>query len=284
MKKLMIILIVSASPFLASAGGGWPQKKGSGYFKLNQYVLRADKYFNPEGNRIDVLPTISYYSTSLYGEYGLTDNITVIAFIPFFNRLTLNELVRLDGTVVAGDELNSFGDTDLTLKYGLGKINSWSFAANLTLGLPLGNPSGGNTNTLQSGDGEFNQMISLDAGFSAPDSPFYFNATLGFNNRTENLSDEIRYALEAGINATKRLLVLGRLQSVHSLRNGSTDPSAIQGLFSNNIEYMILSPEINWSFTNAIGISTSVSIPISGNQVLGNAAYNLGLFWKLSGN
>ncbi len=283
MKKLLITLFF-LSPLLAAAGGGWPQKKGNGYFKLNQYILKADKYFNPEGNRVEVIPAISYYSTSLYGEYGVTDNITVIAFVPFFNRLTLNELVRLNGTVVAGDELNSFGDTDLTLKYGLGKVNSWSFAANLTLGLPLGNPSGGDTNTLQSGDGEFNQMISLDAGFSAPNSPFYFNTTLGFNNRTENLSDEIRYGLEAGVNVSKSILVLGRLQSVNSLRNGSTDPSAIQGLFSNNIEYMILSPEINWSFTKSLGISTSVSIPISGNQVLGNAAYNVGFFWNLSGN
>jgi len=127
-------------------------------------------------------------------------------------------------------------------------------------------------------------MISLDAGFSAPNSPFYLNANLGFNNRTENLSDEIRYGVEAGVNVSKSILVLGRLQSVNSLRNGSTDPSAIQGLFSNNVEYMILSPEINWSFTKSLGISTSVSIPISGNQVLGNTAYNVGFFWNLSDN
>ncbi len=282
MLRPLTIAILFLSYLPCFAGGGWPQKRGSGYFKLNQYILVADTYFNPEGNKIDVLPRISYYSSSLYGEYGITDKLTAITFIPFFNRLTLNELVRLDGTVVAGDQLNSFGDTNLSLKYGLGKLANWSFAATITLGLPFGESAGGDSGTLQAGDGEFNQMLTVDAGYSHGSLPIYLNGSLSFNNRTKNLSEEVRYSAEIGSSLGKKALVLLRLQSVNSLRNGNPDPSASQGLFSNNIEYMIVSPEVNWNIGQNKGVSVSMSVPLSGKQVLGNVAWNFGLFWKLS--
>jgi len=273
-----IALMISLAAF---AGGGWPQKKGFGYFKINQYFLQADKYFNPEGNKIDVLPQIGYYSTSFYGEYGISDRITAIAFVPFFNRLTLNRLVKLDGTQTSGDQLNGLGDADFALKYGLKEFNNFSFAGSLTLGIPLGDPSGGETGTLQSGDGEFNQMISLDVGFSNLNFPFYANTTLAFNNRTQNLSDEIRFALEAGTNISKKMLLILRLQNVNSLRNGDQSTSSVQGLFSNNIEYTLVSPEINWSFTDTWGMSASLAYPLNGSQVLGNTAWNFGFYYQL---
>ena len=48
MKKFSIILLTISS-LTAFAGGGWTQPKNTGYFKLGQYVLRSDRYFNPEG-------------------------------------------------------------------------------------------------------------------------------------------------------------------------------------------------------------------------------------------
>ncbi len=266
---------------LAEAGGGWPQKKGSGYFKLNQYILRADTYFNPEGNKIDVLPRIGFYSTSIYAEYGVTDKITAIVFAPVLSRITLNELVRLDGTVTPGDALNSLGDMDLSVKYGLARWGNTAAAISLTLGLPLGNPSGGATGTLQTGDGEFNQMLSLDVGHSLEGLPIYLNGMLAFNNRTENLSDEIRFGAEVGLKLGQSVLLTAKLLSVNSLENGDLRASEAQSLFSNNIEYTTISPEINLTVVKNLGLSSSVIIPLSGRQVLGNPAWNFGVFWEL---
>ena len=53
---------------------------------------------------------------------------------------------------------------------------------------------------MQTGDGEFNQILQIDAGtaFKVKNTSLYANAYVGFNNRTNGFSDEVRYGIEAG--------------------------------------------------------------------------------------
>ena len=78
---------------------GWPQKRGRGYYKVGYRMVRATQYYEPNGNLIRI-PTLGDYTFSFYGEYGLTDGITVLAYVPFFERITLNRQVgRTSGFV-----------------------------------------------------------------------------------------------------------------------------------------------------------------------------------------
>ncbi|MDP4680823.1 MAG: hypothetical protein NWS46_10700, partial [Cyclobacteriaceae bacterium] len=72
-KIFLVVFVMLLVNTAVKAGGGWTQQKGKTYAKLNQFAIVADSYFNPEGNIIPVQPTISFYSTSLYAEYGITD-------------------------------------------------------------------------------------------------------------------------------------------------------------------------------------------------------------------
>ena len=56
--------------------------------------------------------------------------------------------------------------------------------------MPIGNDSGGSQGNLQTGDGEFNQLIQLDAGTGFPigGTNGYANVYVGFNNRTNGFS------------------------------------------------------------------------------------------------
>ncbi|MEM9823436.1 MAG: hypothetical protein AAF985_20300, partial [Bacteroidota bacterium] len=62
-----LFLLFCSFPVLA--GGGWPQPKGNGYFKLYQWWVIADQHFTDAG-KIDPNVTSGIFNTSLYAEYG----------------------------------------------------------------------------------------------------------------------------------------------------------------------------------------------------------------------
>jgi len=274
--SLSLLLLSQHTSF---AGGGWPQPKGSGYFKLGQYGIIANQYFTPAGDIVDITTT-GYYSTFLYGEYGVTDRLTAVVYFPFFSRSTLNRIEDPTGELIQeGESVNSLGDTDISLKYNL--INSSiAVSASLTLGLPLGNPTGGASGLLQTGDGEFNQMLSIEASKSLSGGKTYVSAMLGFNNRTENFSDEIRYSLEGGLNAEKFWFIM-RLYGITPLKNGNEEIVANNGIFSNNIEYISLSPEIVYQVKENWGINVGAGFAFNAKRVLAAPAFSAGVYLKI---
>lgn len=264
----------------AYAGGGWPQPKNSGYFKLGQYGIIADNYFTPAGDIVDITTT-GYYSTYLYGEYGLTDKLTAVVYFPFFSRSTLNRLEDQEGNLIQeGESVNSLGDTDVSLKYNL--INkSVAVSVALTLGLPFGNASGGASGLLQTGDGEFNQMLSIEAGKSlGSNGKYYVSGMLGFNNRTEGFSDEFRYSLEGGAHFGKWWSIL-RMYGIKSFKNSSESFQPNNGIFSNDIEYVSVSPEVVYEAKENWGVSMGAGFAFNAKRVLAAPAFTAGIYLKI---
>lgn len=281
MKKAIIMLTLILLQQVLFAGGGWPQPKGKGYFKINQYAIRSSGYFAPNGEVIDIATT-GIYISSFYGEYGLTDRLTLIGYVPFFSRATLNEQVSSNGTLIAeGDSFNSFGDTDLTIKYGLITNKPIVLSASLTFGLPFGNNQGGRTGVLQTGDGEFNTLIALEASRGFNGGKGWVNTLIGFNDRSNNFSDEFRWGFEVGHKLGDKLFAAVKLYSVNSLNNGSDIETPANGIFSNNIEYLGFTPEINYQFNEKFGVSASIGGALSAKRILASPGYSLGVFMTL---
>ncbi len=286
MKKIFLGFILLLITSVSIAGGGWPQQKNKGYFKLGQNVIRSDQFYDLQGDIIDIT-TISLYTTSFYGEYGITDRLTAIAYIPFFVRSTLNEVERRpSGNVEPGDEVNSFGDTDIGIKYGWTPGKKIALATTLTFGLPLGKTAGGTTDSgdariLQTGDGEFNQMLFVDASYSFQTVPLYTSLGVGINNRTDGFSDEFRFSFELGYQPIEGLNAAFKLYSTNSLENGDSGGGAGSGVFGNNVEYLSFGPEISYAPNGSFGISISAAYAASGQNLLASPNYGLGLFYKL---
>lgn len=178
MKKIINLISLLTLSALSFAGGGWPQPKGSGYYKLGQNWIIADSFYGPEGDIVGIRTT-SLYTASFCGEYGITKRMTGILYFPFFVRNTLNEeQYSPSGTIVSGEALNALGDTDIAFKYGLIVDKPVVLSATLLLGIPLGKTAGGEGGILQTGDGEFNQMIRIDASTSFYPAPLYALHTL----------------------------------------------------------------------------------------------------------
>ncbi len=278
MKKILLALLLFAAT-TSFAGGGWPQPKKGGYFKLSQNFIYAPYFYGPSGTIVNIT-TVQLFTTSIYGEYGITNRITGIVYFPFFVRNTLNAIqYNQSGKSVPGDHFQSLGDADIAIKYALINDKPVVVSASLYLGLPIGGTAGGNSKILQTGDGEFNQYLRIDASHSFYPKPVYVSAYAGFNNRTKGFSDEVRFGAEVGL-TLKKIIPILKLNVTQSLYNG--DAEVVQnGIFSNNTEYISPTLELNYQLKDKIGISGSGGFAFAGRNILAAPNWSLGVYLKL---
>ena len=198
-------VMLYACPALA---GAWTQGAGRSYFKLNEEIVRANRYYEPTGNRVNI-PTKGAWTTSLYVEYGLTRRVTVFGYFPFVKHITVNRQIGATSGFVffPGDKKTGIGDIDAGVRIGLRTGGPVVVSLQISIGLPTGDSR--QRNGLFTGDGEFNQQIMLQAGRSL--HPFYISMEAGLNHRTGVYSEEFRYGFELGCAVHPRLTVAGRL-------------------------------------------------------------------------
>ena len=285
MKKSVVFIISFLFIYSLHAGGGWPQPKGKGYFKLSEWWVRADQHFTLNGQK-DPNVTTGLYNTNFYGEYGITNKFTGIINIPLLSRNVMNNLVS--GTtseiITQGDAINAPGDAELSLKYGVFQNSSVSISASVILGIPLGERAGGRDMNLQTGDGEWNQIFRVDAGLPLlgnDNLSSYANVYGGYNLRHRGFSDEIRYGAELGLGvASQKLWLIGRFDVIKSRKN---EPSgAIEGsFFANNFEVTSLTGEISYQITNKVGVSASYGTAVDGEIIYAAPSYSFGVFLKV---
>lgn len=286
------ILIIFISVFCYShliAGGGWTQKKNKGYYKLSEWWIVFDEHYTDVG-AIDPNITTGIFNTFLYAEYGLSDRVTGILNSSVFSRNYTNNLISsITGNVlIEGEALNAMGDTDLGLKYRLTQLNNpWAFSGSITLGIPTGKTNGGSQGNLQTGDGEFNQIIQFDLGRSLNifrGNQTYFNTYLGFNHRTENFSEEIRFGFEFGIGIlNNRLWMIGKNNTIESLKNGATAEALNSTtIFANNTEFSSFAIELNYYLKDNLGVSVSAAGASRGEIIAAAPSYSIGIFLDLT--
>jgi hypothetical protein len=283
MKNSIIILFILTTHTLL-AGGGWTREEGSGFYKIGQFWIISDEHFTSSGGK-DPNGTRGTFLTSIYAEYGFTDRITGIVYFPFFARsLVYDQVSETTGNIITeGEAINSVGDADLTFKYGLIQNKPMVVSASLTFGIPLGEDMGGSDGSLQTGDGEFNQQLTIDVSRSFKTGKFYpyLSVYSGFNNRTRGFSDEFRYGFETGITINK-WTIIGRLVGVESLKNGESNfNSSGTSLFGNNASYLSISPEISYNMTDKTGISFSYYQPLRGELIFSKPAYSFSVFLNM---
>lgn len=245
--------------------GGWTHPKGKGYFKLNEQVIKSDTYFQPSGDRIDITAQ-SRYTTSLYGEFGLADRLTLVGYIPFYQRISEDR--------AGADSKTGTGDWELGARIGLLTNQPTVVSLQVMAGLPLGDSFSEQEVGLFTGDGEFNQLFSLQVGHSLWPTPGYLKGEIGFNNRESDFSDELRYALEAGFMINERIGVSAWLRGVKALGTGGE-------WTVNDQQYVSFGPEINVYLTSNAGITAGVTKYSGARNLLDAPAWDIGLFLRL---
>ena len=283
MKKRIICLacMLAFAPLAHEAhAGAWTQKHGHGFYKLEGRFIHAQRFFEPDGQVIDI-PTLSDYTISFYGEYGMSNRVTLIAYVPFYKRLTLNRQIGAPSGFVyfAGDSVSGFADSDVGVRIGLKQNSSTVLSARVMFGLPLGKDE--QQNGLLTGDGEFNQLLALEFGHSFYPLPLYFSGEAGLNNRTQGFSDELRYAAELGYTLWGNFTAMMKFIGVASLKNGADNVrGGMGGLYANNVSYLALGPSLFYQINKNLGITASVDGATYGQNVLAAPSYAVGIYFK----
>lgn len=279
MKKLLITLIICISFSSIITAQGWVKNKGEGFFKLSETGLQSSKLLGPDGSE-STIRTTSIFTTNVYAEYGLSKKLTGIINLPFFVRSSLSEVrYNQSGKVEPKDAINSFGDVDIALKYGIITNKPTVLSATILFGIPSGVTAGGEGKILQTGDGEFNQLIRFDVSHSFYPKPFYVSAYSGFNNRSKGFSDEVRYGFDIAFTPKNWLLAL-HINGISSLKNGSVT-SVNNGIFSNNLEFIYPTLEIGYSFSKKFGATALAGYPLTGKNVLKAPSFSGVIFYKI---
>ncbi|MFT6338108.1 MAG: hypothetical protein ACJA2S_004501 [Cyclobacteriaceae bacterium] len=266
------------------SGGGWVNKRGELYLKVSQQWVNYDQYYSIAGRVINDR-TRSIGNTAIYAEYGISHKFTGIIYFPFFVKTTLfQQKNSATGKIILkGESYSSIGDSDLRLKYGLIQNGSIVLSTSLTLGLPFGGIGKGSDQSLQTGDGEFNQMLRADFGtsFKVASKHLYLTGYFGLNNRTEGFSDELRYGLEVGVELGK-IVLMTKTIVVGSLENETiSDNLFFQGLLANDTEYLIVSLEIAYNVRKKWGISINYAKAISGKLIYNQPSYTAGIYFNI---
>ena len=100
-------------------------------------------------------------TTSLYGEFGLLDRVTLVGYMPFYSRFSID--------AEGFDSTSGVGDWDIGVRIGILTDGPTVISLQAMAGLPLGDS--GNDIVLWTGDGEFNQLLSLQVGHSLYPAP-----------------------------------------------------------------------------------------------------------------
>jgi protein XagA len=271
---ILFLLAICLTPSVLTAQA-WTKSKGSGFYKLDFSTIQATDVFSPKG---DLIPTrdLGNSTVSFYGEYGITNKITAIAYVPFLVNSTAGAFPA-SGTIPAltSASFNSFGDVDLGFRIAL-PVKNIAMSVNVLFGLPTGSPT--QASGLATGDGEFNQMIKLAVGTGK--TRWWTQGAVGYNNRTKGYSSEFRYDLEFGYKFfNDRLLTILKLNGVESLNNGTVAP-AKTGLFSNDVVFAGIGPEVLY-YANAkktIGVSARLAGSLRSQNILAAPSLSFGVF------
>ncbi len=269
---IILLFLIFTLPIEEMFGGAWPQKKGSGYYKISFLYLSGDNIYNSDGVKIPIAQ-FNDFTIGAFGSFGITEKLTG------FLNVTLFKSTNLDSTRQdAGfdTEISGFGDIDVGVKYGLLKFDKTVISGKLLLGIPTGKgtPDGG----LLTGDGEFNQAIGIEAGHSFWAAKIYLTEGIFFNNRTNGFSDDFRYFIESGVKISKSLSLIVRLHGLISFNNGDPNVKGGFGIYSNNQRYLAYNAELVYKITTNLGISAYYESGTKGKNIISAAIINVGIF------
>ena len=78
-----LLLLLATIVQSAQAGGPWPRKKNKGYAQLGFTYVGYSKYFDHNGDVVNMRRNVTDFTAQAYIDFGLTDRLTMMAQLPY---------------------------------------------------------------------------------------------------------------------------------------------------------------------------------------------------------
>ncbi len=276
MCRKKVILLIAAMSFFALTfpgqvfGGAWTPQEGGMYNKFQFNYYWATKSFNSNSKRVDSGGKFEDKNFTYYGEYGLKDNLTLIASLPFkqiSNRLDDGEKTKTTG----------LGDVDFAVKYRLYKGESAVVSVQGLVKIPEAYDK---NRALPLGNGQYDVEARLLFGKSLYPLPLYFGLELGYRWRFQAPADEFKFLAELGYSVTDKFYLRTKLDTTVSAQNSDKVP----GFELNptlSLDYNLLKWEFTagYRFSKALGVEFTFTPDVWGRNISAGRNLQLALFY-----
>jgi hypothetical protein len=273
-RLLCLLALLVHIHFQAPAGqaqSAWTRPKNTGYARFSFSRLHSQSFYTPPGNRIRSA-RFEGIAGSVYAEYGLTGDLTAQFDFPFLRRQSLETTGTLTAT----------GDALVGLKYRFRKGRT-PFAVSVDFGLPTGDSRGfvplketpEIPFRIPTGDGEFNNRVSLYTSRAFQDGRTYVSGGGGYNFRTEGFTDEISYFLQAGHKVFSAFWLSGSVQRLQPAREPNLERSVGFGV-GEGVQYTTVGGEVMVPISRRYSVSAAYYQPFSARNILAGGSLMLG--------
>ncbi|MCZ7555329.1 MAG: hypothetical protein M5R41_02850 [Bacteroidia bacterium] len=266
----LFLLLVSSQSF----SSGWPRAQRQTYLHLGWSGFSTDTYL--AGSTPVTLENLSENSFAFYGEYGYSERLTGTVRLPGYRMLSLRTKDGLTSNVQAP------GDVEAGLRYAWIHDGSTVFSTGITASFPLGETS--DRMGLWTGDGEYNQLFSLNLEHRLTAFPACAALALGFNNRNAGYSDELILGAQIGVRTVGPISLSMLLLAVEPLKNGSLDYfGGNYGFATNRQRYLQYGPELSIDLMDGFGMNIAVLAVTRAENVASAVTVRSGVYFTLDG-
>ena len=277
--------------------GAWVQEQGSYFLKVGSSYFSTTEEFNHLGDRLQILEEQSAFedasfrdaNLNLYLEYGLTENATMVATLPFKGLRSEREVLFGGGIETNREIVNTVGFGDVTLSVRR-KLLPDPLALSIQTGIkfPLGYEQQPANDGPPLGTAKVDGEIHLLAGRSLWPLPGYVTGSLGLRRRGGRLNDEVVYRIEIGYHVGPLLAKIG----LDGIRNRSTPPDiagqtvvtplpggggVLPDLVVGDQHFTKLSPGIIYSLSPGMAVQAELLHVLAGTNTLSGIAFSLAL-------
>lgn len=284
--RLSAFLVVLATGLFFSqfsfAQSAWTRKKGESYLQLSySQISDYETLFVEEGNDFETGRTVNESTLQAYGEYGISDELTVSLAIPVMSISTneINPNSTISPVTINEDTVTSLGNIQLGARY---KLYSKKFILTAGLNIEANTSDYDEASGIRTGADawSFSPIINLGAGFGRS----YLQAFTGVQLRTNNYSHNFRFGIEYGYKLLSRLWLAAFVDITQSLKNGDISLPSHNfetGLFINDQEVIATGIKAIFELNDQSGLTFGYGGAVSGVAVPKSPAITFGYFVRL---
>lgn len=287
MKFKLLLSIILLSFYAVKSQSPWLSDEKGYFFQFSYNTIpEYNSLFNGNNEAFQTSRYIQDKTIQLYGEYGISKNLSLTASIPFkvlkSGSLNPNFNTYLNAIPDAAS-VNALGNMQFSIKYKL-LDKKWVAAGQFRIELPAMVSSGIESGLLPGYDAfSFAPILSIGRGWNK----FYGYYWLSGIFRTNNYSEYLNTGIEGGWKPFKGFWFIVYSELLHSFENGSRSlppPEKQFGLYSNDLEYfsfgLKLIYEMDLKFNKKLGFIAHAAGSFSGFAVAHAPLLSLSVYLK----
>lgn len=280
-----IALLALGLVYLSTAGARtpWTQPKKGGFFQLAAYGIGPyDRLYQSSGSDFALNREITDNTVEAYAEYGVTENWTILAVLPFKQAdagRTLPNPTLTPTTGVAGS-FKRLGNAVIGARRKL-VDRQYTLSGQLDIEMPTGSVD--EATGLSTGYDAFTFAPTVSAGKGWQRAYVFGYGGLGL--RTNDFSSDWRVGLEGGYAffERNRVWLVGLADLRRSFENGDVvlpRTNLETGLYVNDQEFLAYGGKILIDIGKGFGIQGTYYTATQGNNVPRSTLAGLGVYYR----